>query len=36
MTPQAAKWLYRWTLPVVPFEKELVYGYFGTQVDVIA
>ena len=34
VTPQAAKWLYRWTLPNVPFEKELVYGYYGTLVDI--
>jgi lipoprotein-anchoring transpeptidase ErfK/SrfK len=34
MTPQAAKWLYRWTMPSVPPDKELVYGSVGTRVDI--
>ncbi len=34
MTPQAAKWLYRWTIPTVPPEKTLVYGYVGTKVEI--
>jgi lipoprotein-anchoring transpeptidase ErfK/SrfK len=34
LTPQAAKWLYRWTLPPVPPEKPLVYGFTGTKVIV--
>ena len=34
MTPQAAKWLFRWTMPTVPFEKEYVYGVVGTRVDI--
>ena len=34
MTPQAAKWLYRWTMPTVPPEKLLVYGYAGTKVEI--
>ncbi|RPI88946.1 MAG: murein L,D-transpeptidase [Chloroflexi bacterium] len=34
MTPQAAKWLYRWTLPTVPPEKLLVYGHVGTKVEI--
>jgi lipoprotein-anchoring transpeptidase ErfK/SrfK len=34
MTPQAAKWLYRWTMPSVPPEKLLVYGYQGTKVEI--
>jgi L,D-transpeptidase catalytic domain len=34
MTPQAAKWLYRWTLPSVPPEKLLIYGYVGTRVEI--
>ena len=34
MTPQAAKWLFRWTMPFVPFEKEYVYGFVGTSVDI--
>ncbi len=35
LAPQAAKWLYRWTLPTVPYEKEMIYGAIGTQVDII-
>lgn len=34
LTPQAAKWLYRWTLPTVPPDKELIYGDVGTRVDI--
>jgi hypothetical protein len=34
LTPQAAKWLFRWTMPTVPIDKEFVYGYEGTRVDV--
>jgi lipoprotein-anchoring transpeptidase ErfK/SrfK len=34
MTPQAAKWLYRWTMPTVPPEKLLVYGHKGTKVEI--
>jgi lipoprotein-anchoring transpeptidase ErfK/SrfK len=34
LTPQAAKWLYRWTLPTVPLDKELAYGDIGTRVDI--
>jgi lipoprotein-anchoring transpeptidase ErfK/SrfK len=36
LTPQAAKWLYRWTLPTVAPDKELVYGHVGTRVEVKA
>jgi lipoprotein-anchoring transpeptidase ErfK/SrfK len=35
MTPQAAKWLYRWTTPSVPLGKELVYGRVGTRVEIM-
>lgn len=35
LTPQAAKWLFRWTMPAVPFDKEFIYGYSGTRVDVV-
>jgi lipoprotein-anchoring transpeptidase ErfK/SrfK len=35
MTPQAAKWVYRWTLPSVPPDQEKVYEKSGTIVDVI-
>jgi hypothetical protein len=34
LTPQAAKWLYRWTLPTVPPDKDLAYGYTGTKVEI--
>ncbi len=34
MTPQAAKWLFRWTTPSVPPEKEAVYGRVGTRVEI--
>ena len=34
MTPQAAKWLFRWTRPTVPPEKPLAYGYVGTKVEI--
>jgi len=34
LTPQAAKWLYRWTLPSVEFGKQFAYEYFGTTVHI--
>lgn len=34
LTSQSAKWLYRWTNPVVPSEKEFIYGYTGTRVEI--
>jgi lipoprotein-anchoring transpeptidase ErfK/SrfK len=34
LTPQAAKWLYRWSTPSVPMDKTLIYGYVGTRVDI--
>ena len=34
LTPQAAKWLFRWTTPSVPPDKELIYGYVGTNVEI--
>ena len=34
MTPQAAKWLFRWTTPSVPPEKEMIYGHVGTRVEI--
>jgi lipoprotein-anchoring transpeptidase ErfK/SrfK len=34
LTPQAAKWLFRWTTPSVPPDKELIYGYAGTKVEI--
>jgi len=35
LTPQAAKWLFRWTTPTVPIDKEFVYGFVGTRVDIL-
>jgi lipoprotein-anchoring transpeptidase ErfK/SrfK len=34
MTPQAAKWLFRWTRPTVAPEKSLAYGHVGTKVEI--
>ena len=34
LTPQAAKWLFRWTTPNVSVDKEFVYGFVGTRVDI--
>jgi len=32
LTPQASKWLYRWTTPVVEADKQFSYEHFGTKV----
>lgn len=32
---KAAKWLYRWTLPSVPYNQQSTYNVSGTHVDVI-
>ena len=34
LTPQAAKWLFRWTSPAVPSGKEFSYGHVGTKVKI--
>ena len=34
LTPQAAKWVFRWTMPSVPPDKELIYGHVGTKVEI--
>lgn len=34
LTAKAAKWIYRWTLPVVPSNEQWVYKDSGTPVDV--
>ena len=34
LTPQAAKWLFRWTTPTVSADKEFVYGFVGTNVEI--
>jgi hypothetical protein len=35
LTPQAAKWVYLWTMPTVPHAQEWLYEDFGTIVDII-
>jgi lipoprotein-anchoring transpeptidase ErfK/SrfK len=30
----AAKWIYRWTTPVVPFEEQTAFKREGTRVDI--
>jgi lipoprotein-anchoring transpeptidase ErfK/SrfK len=35
LTPQAAKWVYRWTLPYVPPGEQKVYVDYGTILDVV-
>lgn len=35
LTPQAAKWIYRWTLPVVPPEQPEIFKDYGTLVEVM-
>jgi lipoprotein-anchoring transpeptidase ErfK/SrfK len=34
MTPHAAKWLYRWTMPTVSLDKYVVHGHTGTKVEI--
>ena len=34
LSPQSAKWLYRWTNPNVPPEKEFIHTYTGTHVEI--
>lgn len=36
MTCASAKWLYRWSTPVVPPAKEFSYGGVGTRVEIVA
>jgi lipoprotein-anchoring transpeptidase ErfK/SrfK len=35
LSPQAAKWIYRWTIPIVPSREQRVYETYGTSVFVI-
>ncbi len=35
LSPQAAKWIYRWTLPTVPPSEQKVYEKAGTVLDVL-
>ena len=32
LTTQAAKWIYRWTLPIVPYNEQRIYEKYGTSV----
>jgi len=34
LTPQAAKWIYLWTMPIVPPDQEGIYKKTGTAVDI--
>lgn len=34
LTPQAAKWVYRWTMPIVPPTEISTYERFGTVIDI--
>jgi lipoprotein-anchoring transpeptidase ErfK/SrfK len=36
LSMSAAKWLYRWTSPEVPLNKEFLHGYLGTKVEITA
>lgn len=35
LTPQAAKWIYRWTSPIVPPNERGIFESYGTVVDVM-
>ena len=35
MTPAAAKWIYRWTTPLVPHDEIMVFKNYGTSLDII-
>ncbi len=35
LSVQAAKWLYRWSIPQVDFEKEFSFGGVGTNVEIV-
>jgi lipoprotein-anchoring transpeptidase ErfK/SrfK len=35
LTPQSARWLYRWTTPIVPADESLVFAPGGTAIEVI-
>ena len=35
LTPQAAKWVFLWTMPIVPPDQEGIYKEVGTIVDII-
>ena len=35
LSAPAAKWLYRWTTPIVPIHKEFSFGSVGTKVEIV-
>jgi len=35
LTPQAAKWLFRWTMPVVEPDRQFAYEFTGTPVEIM-
>jgi len=35
LSPQAAKWIFRWTMPYVPPDQQMVYEQEGTAVDIL-
>lgn len=35
LSPQAAKWVYRWTIPIVPAQEKSAYKAFGTSVEIL-
>ena len=35
LTPQAARWVFRWTLPSVPSDQQFAFDHAGTTVDII-
>lgn len=35
LTPTASKWVYRWTVPIVPAGQQKVYENYGTILDVV-
>lgn len=35
LSPLAAKWVYRWTLPVVPSNAHMVYKNYGTAIHIV-
>lgn len=35
LPPRSSKWLYRWTLPQVPYHQQSTYNVYGTHVDIL-
>lgn len=34
LTSQAAKWIYRWTIPIVPYHEQRVFEHYGTSIHI--